>query len=166
MQIRSIRPSDAARFLRLVETLYGETEFTLLEPGESGMTKEQMRRRIQVINARENQTTLVVEDEGDLVGFVGVWGGIYRRSSHRANLAVGILQSYVGQGIGTRLFEEAIEWAAENKIHRLELTVMTHNPRGLALYRKMGFQIEGIKQHSLFINGRYVDEYYMARLLP
>jgi RimJ/RimL family protein N-acetyltransferase len=42
---------------------------------------------------------------------------------------------------------------------------MTHNEAGIALYRRRGFEIEGIKKHSLLLSGRYVDEYYMARLL-
>jgi RimJ/RimL family protein N-acetyltransferase len=32
-------------------------------------------------------------------------------------------------------------------------------------YKKMGFEIEGTKRHSLFVNGKYIDEYYMAKFL-
>jgi hypothetical protein len=42
---------------------------------------------------------------------------------------------------------------------------MTHNEAGIALYRRRGFKIEGVKKHSLLVGGWYVDEYYMARLL-
>lgn len=42
---------------------------------------------------------------------------------------------------------------------------MTHNLAGIALYKKMGFEIEGRKRHSLRVNGAYVDEYYMSKLL-
>ena len=57
------------------------------------------------------------------------------------------------------------KWAAENGVKRLELSVMTHNERGLALYKKMGFDIEGIKRASIFVNGAYVDEYLMGKIL-
>jgi RimJ/RimL family protein N-acetyltransferase len=57
------------------------------------------------------------------------------------------------------------EWANIQNIHRLELTVMTHNIAGIALYKKMGFEIEGIKRDSLLIDGKYVDEFYMSKLL-
>ncbi|NMB90388.1 MAG: GNAT family N-acetyltransferase, partial [Chloroflexi bacterium] len=50
-------------------------------------------------------------------------------------------------------------------IHRLELTVMTHNQRALALYRKMGFEIEGTLRHNMRVDGVYVDEYSLAQLL-
>ncbi|OAO80482.1 hypothetical protein A0O32_1432 [Anoxybacillus flavithermus] len=42
---------------------------------------------------------------------------------------------------------------------------MTQNQAGIALYKKMGFEIEGIKKHSLLVNGRFMDEYYMAKIL-
>jgi RimJ/RimL family protein N-acetyltransferase len=29
----------------------------------------------------------------------------------------------------------------------------------------MGFEVEGVKKHSLFVNGEYVDEYYMAKYI-
>lgn len=69
------------------------------------------------------------------------------------------------KGVGTKLFTKLEEWAKERAIHRLELTVMVHNIAGIALYKNMGFEIEGTKRHSLFIDGNYVDEYYMSKLL-
>jgi len=42
---------------------------------------------------------------------------------------------------------------------------MTHNQAGVALYKKYGFEIEGTKKSSVFVNGVYVDEYYMAKIL-
>lgn len=57
------------------------------------------------------------------------------------------------------------KWALENTITRLELTVMTHNERAVRLYKKMGFKIEGLKEKSLIVDGKYVDEYYMGKIL-
>jgi RimJ/RimL family protein N-acetyltransferase len=42
---------------------------------------------------------------------------------------------------------------------------MTHNARGIALYKKMGFEIEGTARHQLNVDGEYVDLYYMYKLL-
>jgi len=35
---------------------------------------------------------------------------------------------------------------------------MTHNEAGLVLYRRRGFEIEGVKKHSLLVGSQYVDE--------
>ncbi len=57
------------------------------------------------------------------------------------------------------------EYQAYLKLDRIELTVMTHNEAGIALYRRQSFEIEGVKKQSLLMDGQYVDEYYMAKLL-
>lgn len=48
---------------------------------------------------------------------------------------------------------------------RLELTVVTENRAAVALYKKDGFLIEGVKKHSLMIDGKAFDEYYMVKIL-
>jgi ribosomal protein S18 acetylase RimI-like enzyme len=60
------------------------------------------------------------------------------------------LKEFTGQGIGTRLFEEMQKWAVMQKIHRIDLTVMKHNERAIALYKKMVFEIEGTKEQGAF----------------
>ena len=42
---------------------------------------------------------------------------------------------------------------------------MTHNVRGIALYKKMGFEIEGTARHQMQVDGEYVDLHYMSKLL-
>ena len=32
------------------------------------------------------------------------------------------------------------------------------------LYEGNGFEIEGIKRKSIFMDGEYIDEYYMAKI--
>jgi RimJ/RimL family protein N-acetyltransferase len=43
---------------------------------------------------------------------------------------------------------------------------MAHNRRAAALYQRMGFSIEGRRSECLLVDGRFVDELYMAALLP
>jgi RimJ/RimL family protein N-acetyltransferase len=47
----------------------------------------------------------------------------------------------------------------------LELTVMAHNTRGIALYKKQGFVTEGTRRDALLLNGHFMDEFYMSKLL-
>jgi RimJ/RimL family protein N-acetyltransferase len=53
---------------------------------------------------------------------------------------------------------------AGHSIHRLELTVMAHNERAAALYQRVGYTVEGRARECLFVDGRMVDELYMAKL--
>jgi RimJ/RimL family protein N-acetyltransferase len=165
MIIRTIRESDTEQFLLLGKTLDQETQFMMLEPGERTMTIEEQSQRIKSVLSQDNQMIFAAEQDNRLVGFLGAFGGGFQRNRHCAYIVIGILQKYVGQGIGTQLFEALETWAIDHKLHRLELTVMSHNERAIHLYQKMGFKTEGIKRDSLLVNGRYVDEYYMAKIL-
>jgi RimJ/RimL family protein N-acetyltransferase len=80
-------------------------------------------------------------------------------------ISAGIRQAYQRQGIGTEFFLRAENWAKENGIVRLELTVECENDVAKTLYEKMGFEIEGIRPKSMKVNGRFVDEYYMGKIL-
>ena len=57
------------------------------------------------------------------------------------------------------------EWAGKNGIVRLELTVECVNTGAKNLYEKNGFKVEGIRPKSMKVNGRFVDEYYMGKIL-
>ena len=165
MAIREIQEHDAKDFLDLGGRLAEETQFMMLEPGERQTTAEEQRERIKAILSKDNSTILVAESNNNLVGFVTGLGGAYRRNRHSAHVVIGILQAFTGQGLGTKLLSELEMWARRQELHRLELTVMVHNERALGLYKKMGFEVEGTLRYSLFVNGAYADEYYMAKLL-
>jgi RimJ/RimL family protein N-acetyltransferase len=165
MIVREIRRNDAKDFLRLRKRLDAETSFMLLEPGERTASVAETRAGISRTLRQENSIVLVLEEQELLVGYLQAIGGRYRRNRHSAYIVVGILQAYTHRGLGTRLFQALEAWAREAGLHRLELTVMTNNEPGVHLYRKMGFVAEGVKRDSLFVDGEYVDEYYMAKLL-
>ena len=165
MKIRVIRESDGEQFLLLGKLLDEETEFMMLEPGERTLTIAEQTERIKDVLSKNNQVILVAKHEAQLVGFLGAYGGSFRRNRHCAYIVIGIRQKFAGQGIGKQLFEALDQWAVDHQLHRLELTVMCHNERAVRLYQKMGYKIEGVKQDSLRVNGKYVDEYYMAKIL-
>lgn len=165
MIIREVRSSEAENFIYLSKQVEDNSEFMLWEPGERNIKPEQQKKMIENMYKNENSTILVAESENELVGFLVVIGGSAKRNRHSAYIVIGILEEYRGKGVGTKLFEALESWASQKNIHRLELTVVTQNKAGLSLYKKMGFENEGIKRHSLFIKGKFVDEYYMSKLI-
>ena len=86
------------------------------------------------------------------------------RIAHSAYIVVGILTDYRGKGIGTEFFKRLYVWAEENNVVRLELTVICENEAAKHLYTNSGFEIEGMKRKSVCVDGKYLDEYYMARV--
>lgn len=87
------------------------------------------------------------------------------RLKRTAQIVIGILKAFQGQGIGKMLFEALEKWARSKKIHRLELDVIVPNERAINLYKKMGFVIEGTKKENMFVDGAFVDTYIMAKIL-
>lgn len=165
MNLREIHPTDAAAFIDLLASIEEDSPFALLEPGERKTTYQEQWEEINAILARDNQVIFVVEYQEILVGWLGAFGEPYRRVKHSVLVGVGIRKEYRNKGIGTHLFEALENWAWAQGIRRLELLVQTGNEAGISLYRKMGFQIEGTKRESYCIDGKYVDEYLMARIL-
>jgi len=92
--------------------------------------------------------------------------GSFRRNRATAQVVIGVAAEASGKGIGTGLLRQARDWAATHGLHRLELTVMAHNHRAADLYQRMGFSIEGRRTECLLVDGQFVDELYMAALLP
>lgn len=166
MIVREIHVCDAEKFAHLTQQVEANSEYMLWEAGERKIPPKQQEKILENIVASENSTIFVAENNHNkLVGYLLVIGGNAKRNKHVAYIVVGILRDYRGQGLGKRLFEELVQWSKEHGIHRLELTVVTLNEAALSLYKKMGFEIEGSKRHSLYIDGEFVDEYYMSKLL-
>ncbi|MDA1477866.1 GNAT family N-acetyltransferase [Bacillus changyiensis] len=164
MIIRPIAVSDAQQFVEFSKKL-DESGFMLYEPGERKTTVEEQRESIERIQSERNSIFFVVEVDNKIVGFISALGGKVKRNQHSAYLVLGVLEEYQGQGIATKLFHQVFEWAKEVEISRLELTVMKDNIKAFNLYRKMGFILEGEKVHSLTLNGKPVNEYYLYKLL-
>jgi putative acetyltransferase len=74
-------------------------------------------------------------------------------------------KDYQGQGIGKKLLETLLD-IADNwlMLVRVELDVYTDNERAINLYKKYGFEPEGIQRKSAIRNGKYIDALMMARL--
>jgi RimJ/RimL family protein N-acetyltransferase len=161
---REAKLDDAERLVKLIQEVEKSSDYMLFEAGERTIQAEQFRKRIESL-AEGRSTIFVAEDLDELVGYLMVITGNANRAKHSAYLVIGISERHRGKGIGTKLFAQLDEWVKVHGIHRLELTVMVHNNAGVALYKKAGFEIEGVKKHSLLVNGEYVDEYYMAKLV-
>lgn len=164
MIIRQVQINDVNQLSQLIVEVERTTETMLYEAGERKLSAEQLKKRIESLGA-DASTILVAEIDESLVGYMMVIAGTANRNKHSAYIVIGISVAFRGQGIGKALFKSLNDWSIENKLHRLELTVMSNNTAAIVLYEKAGFIKEGVKKDSLFVNGQYVDEYYMAKLL-
>jgi RimJ/RimL family protein N-acetyltransferase len=166
VRVRAARPYDAAALLDLKRQLDRETSFMMYEPGERESSVQDLARELASVDRSPNSVVLLAELAGELVGYVELTGGSFRRSRATAHLVIGVRADAAGRGIGTGLLHSARDWAAAHGLHRLELTVMAHNNRAIRLYERMGFSVEGRRAECLLIDGQFIDELTMAVILP
>ena len=165
VRMRAAGPDDAAALLRLKQRLDQETSFMLLEAGERDASVPALDQELDRGARSGNSVVIVAEIGGELAGYLELIRGMFHRNQATAYVVIGVLAAAGGKGVGRGLLEEAKGWAVAHGVHRLELTVMAHNQRAAGLYERMGFSVEGRRAQCLVIDGRFVDELYMAAIL-
>ncbi len=163
LRIRDAELSDAAAVLRMLNELDEETRFMMLEPGERGLDVARFAGWLADLRLRSD-CYLVAGEGSEVVGFAHAERGLYRRNKHSAEVVMGLLPRARGRGVGTKLLAAIDEWAARVGVTRLELTVMAHNLPAIGLYSKRGYAAEGVRRHSLVVDGQPVDELVMAKI--
>lgn len=164
-QIRKARVEDAASLVELFKQLDEETNFMLFEPGERTISVNEQSDRLKAFENSSTEAMFVAKKDGTILGFAVGIGGSANRNRHSANIVIGVLRGYWNKGIGGELMQSLEVWAKGKNLHRLELTVMAHNAQAVALYEKCGFEQEGIKRDALRVEGKYVSEIYMSKLI-
>ena len=168
MNIRPITENDVERFFHMLCQLDEETDFMMYEPGERQERTKDLNRLAGIIEEAESGGDFLIcaaNETGEIVGFIWAERGKLKRVRHSAYVVTGIRSAYRRQGIGTELFLRLDDWAKKNGIIRLELTVECPNTAAKRLYEKSGFAVEGIKRKTMKVNGSYVDEYCMGKII-
>jgi RimJ/RimL family protein N-acetyltransferase len=74
---------------------------------------------------------------------------------------------YWGQGYGREAMQLIIDYGFRHfKLHRIELEVYSYNLRGIKLYKRLGFKLEGRKRQRIKWGSRYYDALQMGLLRP
>jgi RimJ/RimL family protein N-acetyltransferase len=164
--IRHAVPADVPALDAAIAKIDEETEF-LAKPGEY------MRRwapgfvdRLKTMGEQGTGAYVLAEHGGKIVGFLGAFAGPVARTRGVIYIAhVGVRETWRGRGVGAALFAAIEEWARAQGAWRLDLRVDTQNARGLALYRRRGFAVEGRIVDGAFREGVWCDHFLMAKAL-
>jgi RimJ/RimL family protein N-acetyltransferase len=81
-------------------------------------------------------------------------------------IGMAVARTSRGRGVGSALLQTAVQWAREQGLHKLSLSVFPHNSAAIALYRKFGFVEEGRRvKHYRRTSGELWDSIEMGLLL-
>ncbi|RIX60469.1 GNAT family N-acetyltransferase [Paenibacillus nanensis] len=86
-------------------------------------------------------------------------------NAHVVELVIAVNDRFRGLGIGRRLLDFAYEWGKANGKKKLSLRVMSTNEPAVSFYTKCGFGVQGKLVGEFFINGQYVDDILMYRMI-
>ena len=162
--LRHPTAQDAESILHHLVVTSGETDFMLHYPDEIKMTKQMEESYLAKIEKDPKSLMICAEVDGKIVANGGIDPvGNCDRGRHRAVFGVSIQKAYWGLGIGSAITRALILKAKEMGYEQLELEVVASNERGIALYKKLGFEAYGLRKKSFkYRDGHYEDEYLMS----
>ncbi len=155
--IRSAHIADARGIIEIKTQVIDEKIYMLREKDEESFTEESETADINSHLESEGCAYIVAVHEGNIAGFIELMNGNLRRTRHAGMLSIFIAKEYRGDGIGSMLMEELV---------RLTLAVFSVNERAIALYKKFGFETEGVCPRDMKLgDGTYINSILMYRFV-
>jgi ribosomal-protein-alanine N-acetyltransferase len=165
IEIRDLTLHDIAAFAILRHQIAREGDFMLREPNEVAATRETFAEQVAQTLTDPMKKRILALHRGRAIGFISAARGDSNRARHSAHFGIAIAAAYTGRGVGKRLMDALETWARATGVLRLDLSVMVHNERAIALYQRCGFAIEGRARGEFLVNGELVDAYQMGKIL-
>jgi RimJ/RimL family protein N-acetyltransferase len=107
---------------------------------------------------------IALRGDDRLVGLTALHDVDPRNRHAQLGLLIGDKDSW-GKGYGTEATRLLVQYAFETlNLNRVWLHVYEHNARGLRVYEKVGFRVEGRLRQEAFRDGRYWDTVVMGLL--
>jgi RimJ/RimL family protein N-acetyltransferase len=164
--IRKAKTEDAEKLLEYLNTIPNESDNLTFGPNELTFDIEERKAFINTCENCESRYFVIAEYEGKIIGNLNFSGETKPRTKHKGEFGVSVLKEFWGNGIAYELIKGLIQWAKEGgKIKKINLLVREDNERAVKVYKKLGFEVEGLIKRSFFIDGRYYSAYYMGLII-
>jgi RimJ/RimL family protein N-acetyltransferase len=153
LQIRTAEDDDRVPLALLFAAVAGERDGIATEPPVD----------VEARAASWNlDGSLLAVSGGTIVGMIHV----DRSRFGSGEIGMAVARDWRGRGVGSALLAAAVDWAREQGLHKLSLSVFPHNEAAIALYRKFGFVEEGRRvKHIRRASGELWDTIEMGLLL-
>lgn len=161
--IRQAQIEDAENLLNCIKTYIPQSEFIPKLEEEIKLTVEQEKDWINSFLIYDNSLLLVAEYENQIIRNIDLTGNRRKIMEHTAVIGMGMIEEWRNTGLGSALMSQIINWAKQNPILELIwLQVYSKNTLGLSLYKKMGFQENGIIKNYFKYENKYFDNLTMS----
>lgn len=159
MEIRRVRFDDAKELSRIRKQ-------DAVRKNILAITSERTEDVEKLISSlRDEDVAFAAVENGILAGVAILIGNTSPHRCHSGSVSVVVDSDRQNAGIGTSLMKAVLNYADKTlALHRLEFLAFTDNAPAIALCRKLGFEIEAIRKNAAVKDGKFADEYLMARL--
>ena len=163
---RRAQGSDAGKIVDFYNFVGGETSYLSFEKDEDPMNVKEQEDEIRSLEDKEASIMLLAMDKDEIAGIATIHSSAKVKARHDGELGIVVAKKYQGQGIGTELIRQLIEWAKGNGVTtRISLDTRADNVKAVELYLKFGFVVEGCRKNSTLLDGKYYDLYVMGMML-
>lgn len=148
--VRRAEQGDAEALLAHLNEVGAEEVY--IGPERVTRSPEEERKRLESYDGTRG-LSLVAFRDGRLVAAIDFIRGKFEKNAHVGEIAISIQRRARRLGLGEALLLQGIEWSRHVGIRKLALVVFASNEPAIALYRKVGFEVEGrLRGHVVLRN--------------
>jgi RimJ/RimL family protein N-acetyltransferase len=164
--LRESTKEDAQSIIKFYNTVGAETTYLSFGGYEYNVSLEQQEAMIESTNSSDNNFMILALVDDKIIGIGTISSNQKKKGKHVGILGIVITEKYCDLGLGKIMMDCLINWCRDNKITtKISLSVREDNPRAIALYKKCGFEIEGILKNETYIDGEFFNIVCMGMIL-
>jgi L-amino acid N-acyltransferase YncA len=169
MNIREANKKDAHGIAKVHVNAWkvGYAEIMAKEYLDSLSIEQKTEIWLQSLSEVSLGVNLVIEENNKILGF-SVFGPARDTDILKNNgelVALNILPSHWGKGLGSKLIKYVLTASKANKWEAVYLWVLKKNKKARAIYEAHGFVIEGLEKHDKKLTGHELHEIRYVKYL-
>ena len=166
--IREATPEDAGQLLALrLESLMNHPKAFAADVAQT--TSDGVKAfvdRITEYKQTHAGTIIIALATAELIGMTGIACGHWPKMGHGGGLwGVYVRQDWRGCRIGESMIKGCIDWAKQNHLSVVYLSVTLSEIPAIRCYTRCGFREYGIEPRTLLVDGQYYDQLLMYKLI-
>ncbi|WP_053364939.1 GNAT family N-acetyltransferase [Bacillus sp. FJAT-27245] len=164
--LREAAAEDAEAVLEYTQEILADSPYLMTTSEEFTQTASQQQEWLTRMAEDPNKLVIVAESNGKIIGFLDFHNGNRIRNRHQGAFGMSVKREYRNKGVGMALLVALLEWAEGNpSIEKVTLEVFSDNATAIALYKKLGFEMEGIKRKAVKTDTGYRNLFLMAKFV-
>jgi ribosomal protein S18 acetylase RimI-like enzyme len=148
--LRSARSVDAEAWHALQRVIYREGVAFV---GDGAPSVGALAAKLRSRAPDDTRVAFAVDGGGEIVGWIEVHRMAPRRLAHVAWLTLAVAPSWRRRGLGGALLTDAHAWCQERGLRKVQLHVRAGNAAAIALYRRLGYETEGVLRDQVAVGG-------------